>query len=177
MRRIHARALQDDALLSDRAASYFGGAGQTFLVRAKLRASGTLTLTEDRLTYEPDASQGRVEIPIETMCRIGMGSWHEGSGSYVPVLKITHRKNLVFGVQVAHPERWIEAIEGVAARHHIEIAPMPDFTPSLVFRRPRILVALFLLLVLIVSAVPQFFMWVGPVRPAVPSTLPAGASR
>jgi hypothetical protein len=83
----------------------------------------------------------------------------------------------VFGVQVSHPERWIEAIEQAAARHHVRIAPMSDVAPTLVFRRPRLLIALFLLLVLIVSAVPQFFMWTGPVRPAVDAPLPAGASR
>ena len=168
-----ARAVKDGSILADRAASYFGGAGRTFLLRAQLRASGTLTLTDDRLTYEADSPAERVEIPITDVCRLGMGRWHEGTGSYVPVLKVTYRKNLVFGVQVSRPERWLEAIEQVAARHHVTIASMPDPSPSLVFRRPRLLVALFLLLVLIVSAVPQLFLWVGPARPiAVPSPVP-----
>ena len=113
--RFQARAINDEPILVDRAASYFGTAGQVFTIRAKIRANGTLTLTEGKLVFDQSESNTFIEIPIHDIDQLGMGRWHEGTASFVPVLKITYQGNLVFGVHVANPERWIEAIEGVAS--------------------------------------------------------------
>jgi hypothetical protein len=155
--RFQARTITDEPILVDRAASYFGTAGQVFTIRAKIRANGMLTLTEGELIFEQSESSASLEIPIDEIHRLGMGRWHEGTASFVPVLKITYQGNLVFGVHVAHPERWIEAIEGVAARQNL-----PSLTDSrreqrTVFRLSRILIAGFMLLLILSVALPMLF--------------------
>ena len=54
--RFQARTITDEPILVDRAASYFGTAGQVFTIRAKIRAKGTLTLTEGKLIFEQSES-------------------------------------------------------------------------------------------------------------------------
>ena len=156
--KITARALRDDPILVDRAAHYFGTAGQAFLIRATIRADGTLTLTEDALTFscgsEPDLT-----IPIQEIQRLGMGRWHEGTGTFVPVLKITYRGNLILGVQVSHPERWIEAIEGLVKSRHLPALKGPERPAFSLFRHSRVFVVALLLLALLFTALPAFFAW------------------
>jgi hypothetical protein len=92
---------------------------------------------------------------------LGMGRWHEPTGTFVPVLKVRYRRNLVFGVHVSHPERRIEAVESLAALKHY---------PGLRATRPshrlplglRLLVAAVLILVITASALPAFLTRLGP---------------
>lgn len=156
--KLTARALKDEPILVDRAAHYFGTAGQAFLIRATIRADGTLTLTEDALTFscapEPD-----LVIPVHEIQRLGMGRWHEGTGTFVPVLKITYRGNLILGVQVPHPERWIEAIEGLVTSRHLPALKGPERPGFSLIRHSRAIVVGILLLAFLVTALPAFFAW------------------
>ena len=148
-------------ILVERAADYFGNAGQVFVIRAQLPANGTLILTEDRLVFEPQDARSVVEIPLVEIKSLGMGRWHEPTGTFVPVLKVRYRSNLVFGVHVSHPERWIEAVELVAARNHypaLRAAAPPHRLP----RGLRLLVAAVLILVILASALPAFLTRLGP---------------
>lgn len=157
--RFQARAIKDEPILVDRAASYFGTAGQVFLIRAKIRANGTLTLTDEKLVFEQSESSTFIEIPIQDIHRLGMGRWHEGTATFVPVLKVTYQGNLVFGVHVAHPERWIEAIEGVAVRQNLPPLTRPQRDPQTIFRLSRIIIAGFMILLILSTALPMLFSW------------------
>ncbi len=148
-------------ILVERAADYFGNAGQVFVIRAQLPANGTLILTEDRLVFEPENNRSVVEIPLAEIRSLGMGRWHEPTGTFVPVLKVRYRSNLVFGVHVSHPERWIEAVESLAERNHyhtLRAVPPPHRLP----RSLRLLVAAMLILVILASAFPAFLTRFGP---------------
>ena len=148
-------------ILVERAADYFGNAGQVFVIRAQLPANGTLTLTRDRLIFEPESRAHAVEIPVTEIRSLGMGRWHEPSGSFVPVLKVRYRRNLIFGVHVSHPERWIEAVESVAAELQSSELALPRY-PRRLSRGLRLLVAAVLILVLFASAFPAFLTRLGP---------------
>jgi len=158
--RFQARAIKDEPILVDRAASYFGTAGQVFTIRAKIRSNGTLTLTEGKLIFDQSGSGTFIEIPIHDIHRLGMGRWHEGTASFVPVLKITYQGNLVFGVHVAHPERWIEAIEGVATRQDLPSLTRRRRDPRTIFRLSRLLIAGFVILLILTMAIPMLFSWI-----------------
>jgi len=148
-------------ILIERAADYFGNAGQVFVIRAQLPTNGTLTLTEDHLVFEPEDARPTVEIPLMEIKSLGMGRWHEPTGTFVPVLKIRYRRNLVFGVHVSHPERWIEAVESLAALKHysgLRTTRVPHRLP----RGLRLLVAAVLILVIMASALPAFLTRLGP---------------
>ena len=147
-------------ILVERAADYFGNAGQVFVIRAQLPANGTLTLTPDRLIFEPESPGHAVEIPVAEIRSLGMGRWHEPTGSFVPVLKVRYRQNLIFGVHVSHPERWIEAVESVAA--HLQSAGLAPRYPRRLSRGLRLLVTAVLILVLFASAFPAFLTRLGP---------------
>ena len=156
-----AQTTPNPPILIERAADYFGNAGQVFVIRAQLPANGTLILTEDRLVFEPEDTRSVVEIPLGEIRSLGMGRWHEPTGTFVPVLKVRYRRNLVFGVHVSHPERWIEAVESLAVRHHysgLRTATPPNRLP----RGLRLLVAAVLILVLMASAFPAFLTRLGP---------------
>jgi hypothetical protein len=157
--RFQARAIKNEPILVDRAASYFGTAGQVFMIRAKIRANGTLTLTDEKLVFEQSDSGTFIEIPLQDIHRLGMGRWHEGTATFVPVLKITYQGNLVFGVHVAHPERWVEAIEEVAVRQNLPSLTEPRRDPRTVFRLSRILIAGFMILLILSMALPMLFSW------------------
>ncbi len=157
--RFQARAIKNEPILVDRAASYFGTAGQVFMIRAKIRANGTLTLTDEKLVFEQGESGTFIEIPLQDIQRLGMGRWHEGTATFVPVLKITYQGNLVFGVHVAHPERWVEAIEEVAVRQNLPSLTKPRRDPRTVFRLSRILIAGFMILLVLSMALPMLFSW------------------
>jgi len=148
-------------ILVERAADYFGNAGQVFVIRAQLPANGTLILTEDRLVFEPQDARSTVEIPLIEIKSLGMGRWHEPTGTFVPVLKVRYRRNLVFGVHVSHPERWIEAVELLAARNHYPGLRAEAPTHRLP-RGLRLLVAAVLILVILASALPAFLTRLGP---------------
>ena len=148
-------------ILVERAADYFGNAGQVFVIRAQLPANGTLTLTPDRLIFEPEIPGHAVEIPVAETRSLGMGRWHEPTGSFVPVLKVRYRHNLIFGVHVSHPERWFEAVESVAARLQSSELALPS-CPRRLSRGLRLLVAAVLILVLFASAFPAFLTRLGP---------------
>src|SRR5262245_1913053 len=148
-------------ILIERAADYFGNAGQVFVIRAQLPANGTLILTEDRLVFEPEDARTLVEIPLEEIRSLGMGRWHEPTGPFVPVLKVRYRSNLVFGVHVSHPERWIEAVESLAARNHYSGLRVGQPTHRLP-RALRLLVAAVLILIILASALPAFLTRLGP---------------
>ena len=148
-------------ILVERAADYFGNAGQVFVIRAKLPVNGTLTLTPDRLIFEPESPGHAVEIPVSEIRSLGMGRWHEPTGSFVPVLKVRYRQNVIFGVHVSHPERWIEAVESVAARLHSSELALPSY-PRRLSRGLRLLVTAVLILVLFASAFPAFLTRLGP---------------
>jgi len=172
--RIQAHPVREEPILSERAASYFDRAGQAFVVRARITTNGTLTLTESTLIFDRGDLAGPLEIPVETIQRLGMGRWHEGLGSFVPVLKITYQGNLVFGVHVADPNRWVCAIEDLARRRNL---PLMDAQREsrLLFRKSRVLVAAFLLLVGVCMALPALFSWMHatvlseqPAAPAAP---------
>ena len=148
-------------ILVERAADYFGNAGQVFVIRAQLPANGILILTEDRLLFEPEDTRSVVEIPLAEIKSLGMGRWHEPTGTFVPVLKIRYRRNLVFGVHVSHPERWIEAVEALAVRNNYSALS----TGAPAHRLPRglrLLVAAVLILVILASALPAFLTRLGP---------------
>jgi hypothetical protein len=148
-------------ILVEPAANYFGSAGRVFVVRAQLPASGMLTLTGDRLIFEQENLRA-VEIPLAEIHSLGMGRWHEPTGTFVPVLKVGYRKNLVFGVHVPRPERWIEAIEELAHRNHLSaLQPLP-LTSHRFPRGLRLLVAAVLILVLAASTLPAFLTRLGP---------------
>jgi hypothetical protein len=149
-------------ILVERAADYFGNAGQVFVIRAQLPANGTLTLTEDRLVFEPEDARTTVEIPLAEIRSLGMGRWHEPTGTFVPVLKVRYRHNLVFGVHVSHPERWIEAVESLATRNHYPELRAAGASPHRLPRGLRLLVALVLILVIVASALPAFLTRLGP---------------
>lgn len=157
--KLTARALKDEPILVDRAAHYFGSAGRVFPIRAAIRADGILTLTGDAIIFsrgnEPD-----VEIPIAEIQRLGMGRWHEGTGTFVPVLKITYRGNLILGVQVSRPERWIEAIEDLVRSHRLPALKGPDRAAFSPLRHSRIVIIGLLVLGLLFAALPAFFTWV-----------------
>jgi hypothetical protein len=157
--KLPARAFKDEPILVDRAAHYFGIAGRAFALRATIRADGTLTLTEDALIFSRGAEPD-VEIPIAEIQRLGMGRWHEGTGTFVPVLKITYRGNLILGVQVARPERWIEAIEGLVRSHRLPALKGPDRAGFSPLRHSRIVIIGLLVLGLLFTALPAFFAWV-----------------
>lgn len=157
--KLTARVLKDEPILVDRAAHYFGTAGQAFLIRATIRADGTLTLTEEALTFSCEPAPDIV-IPVHEIQRLGMGRWHEGTGTFVPVLKITYRGNLILGVQVAHPERWIEAIEGLVTSRRLPALKGPERPVFSMVRHTRIFVAGILLLAFFFTALPAFFAWV-----------------
>ena len=55
--------------------------------------------------FEPQDTRPVVDIPLAEIKSLGMGRWHEPTGTFVPVLKVRYRNNLVFGVHVSHPER------------------------------------------------------------------------
>lgn len=156
--RIQAHSIREEPILTERATSYFDRAGQAFMIRARIRTNGTLTLTESTLVFDRGDLAGPLEIPVESIQRLGMGRWHEGMGSFVPVLKITYLGNLVFGVHVANPDRWIQAIESLARQRHLPLAES-ERGPRLLFRRSRVLVAAFLLLVGVCMALPSLFSW------------------
>ena len=147
--RIHARAVKDEPILVDRAANYFGTAGQVFSIRAKIRSNGTLTLTDAKLTFEQNDSDVYIEIPTREILRLGMGQWHEGLATFIPVLKITYSGNLVFGVHVAHPERWIEAIEEAAARRDLPSLIRPERNRQAIAKLARIVIVGFITLLIV----------------------------
>jgi uncharacterized protein (DUF1778 family) len=157
--KIHARVLRNDPILVDRAANYFGSPAQMFMIRARIRTNGTLTLTEESLTFEQHDSGAFLEIPIEEIQQLGMGRWHEGMATFVPVLKIIYRGNLVFGVHVADPDRWIEAIEAVASRRSLPFLTASERNPQTVFRLSRMVIIGFVLLLVLSMALPMFFSW------------------
>lgn len=144
-----------EAILADDAASYFGPAGRVFVIRGALPPQGRLHLTEETLHYL-DAAGGCREIPLSGICGIGMGRWHEPSGSFLPVLKIVYDGNLVFGVHVAHPERWMAAFETLAAGGRMPGLDRGRNRPRRAARRSiRLLVAALLVAVLVLGALPQ----------------------
>lgn len=150
--RIHARAIKDEPILVDRAANYFGASGQVFSIRAKIRSNGILTLTDTKLIFEQSDSDAYFEIPIREISRLGMGRWHEGLATFIPVLKVTYQGNLVFGVHVANPERWIEAIEAAAARQNLPSLLGPE-KPARVRTKPARIVIVGAVAMVIVSLV------------------------
>jgi methylmalonyl-CoA epimerase len=110
------RERREEPLLVDRAADYFGSAGRVCVVRPALRTDGSLVLTEDRLIFSEHELGTTVEIPLAEIRNIGMGRWHEPTGSFLPVLKITYQENLILGVHVSRPDRWAAAIEDLIAQ-------------------------------------------------------------
>jgi len=173
---IQAHPVREEPILSERAASYFDRAGQAFMVRGRIRANGTLTLTESNLVFDRGDLAGPLEIPVETIQRLGMGRWHEGLGSFVPVLKITYQGNLVFGVHVADPERWIRALEDLARRRNLPLLEA-ERRPRLLFRKSRLLLAAFLLLVGICMALPALFSWMHATVLSEQAAVPAAPAR
>jgi hypothetical protein len=158
--KIPARVLKDEPILIDRAAHCFGTGGQAFMVRARIRAKGILTLTEETLTFTPGGHDRDIEIPVHEIQRLGMGRWHEGTANFIPVLKITYRSNLILGVQVAHPERWIEAIEGLIARRNLPALKGPERVGFSPLRHSRVVLVVLLVLALLATALPAFLTWV-----------------
>jgi len=86
------------------------------------------------------------------------------------VLRITYRKNLLFGVAVEQPAHWIDAIRnltGAMGRPARAEHPTEDRSP---IRRFRLVVALILLLIVLIgTALPLFFSWMS-VRVMPPHT-------
>jgi len=155
---IQAHPVREEPILVERAASYFDRAGQSLMIRSRIRANGTLSLTETALIFDRGDLAGPIEIPVDAIQHLGMGRWHEGMGSFVPVLKITYHRNLVFGVHVANPDTWIQAIESLAQRRNLPLLES-DRGPRLLFRKSQLLLAAFLLLVGIAMALPALFSW------------------
>ena len=156
-----AETVPNEPILVDRAANYFGTEGAGFHLRSSLRGNGVLTLTEDRLVFDQYLTGTRIEIPLERISRLGVGLWHRFRASGVPVLKITYDQNLVFGVAVAHPERWITAIESLGKRRGrvplVESRTLPLGT----LRRFRLILGVVLLFLLFLSVLlPLLLSWV-----------------
>jgi hypothetical protein len=157
----HAEPLGGAPILQDRGANYFGTEGAGFSLRAHLRGNGVLTLFDDRLVFDQYLTGTHIEFPLEEISRLGVGLWHQFKSAGVPVLKVTYRGNLVFGVAVAHPERWIDAIETLSSgRGHVPVVEERS-VPAPVLRRFRVMAALILVLVLLLTVVlPLLLSWV-----------------
>lgn len=157
--KISAPTLSDVTLLEDRAASCFGIAGQGFLIGSRAGAAGSLVLTEEALVFSYGEEGSVIDIPVHEIHRLGMGRWHEGTGSFVPVLKITYRSNLILAVQVAHPEKWVEAIENLAMRKHLP--PLGKDRPRTIttLRTSRMVIGGILIVALLSTVLPAFFTW------------------
>lgn len=155
------QALRRDPILVDRAARTFGSFREAFAIRSRIRGHGSLSLYEDRLVFERTGEDpSRIEIPLADIQRIGLGRWHRGQTDFVAVLKITYSGNLVFGVHVHQPERWVSAIEACASgAGAIPTVDARSLHP-INFRYSRGLIIGFLLVALLISiALPLFFVW------------------
>ncbi len=139
-------------ILVDRRASTFGSLGAALRLRPGFRETGVLTLYEDRLVYEPAAGE-RVAIAMEEVERLGVGLWQGIRTRGVPVLKITYRKNLMFGVVVARPDRWINAVDTLTAGRPRPPSIDQRAVPRNEVRTFRVAVASILLLVILLGVV------------------------
>ncbi len=156
-----ARPLSGEPILQDRRANYFGTEGAGFNLRAHLRGNGVLALFEDRLVFDQYLTKTHIEIPLEEISRLSVGLWHLLKSQGVPVLKVTYRGNLVFGVAVSHPERWIETIESLSGRRgHSPIIEKRSI-PVREIRGFRVVAAVILIVALLLMVVlPLFLGWV-----------------
>ena len=158
-----ARKLATEPILIDRNALAFGTWG-------KGGGAGMLILTEQAVVF--DQSGSHLEIPVDSIDRLGVGLWHGLQTRGVPVLKITYAGNLVFGVAVAHPESWIRAIEQLTARSQRQPAVDRRYVPKSEVRRFRFVTGAFLVLVLVLTvALPLLFSWMS--AKSAPSPPPA----
>jgi hypothetical protein len=156
-----AESVSSEPILKDRGANYFGTEGAGFNLRAHLRGNGTLALYADRLVFDQYLTGTHIEIPLHEISRLSVGLWHQLATKGVPVLKVTYRGNLVFGVAVAHPERWIEAMENQSRqRGHQPLVEHRNVSLREI-RGFRVVAALILILALLLTvALPLFLSWV-----------------
>ena len=166
----NAQTIKTEPILVDRGANYFGTAGAGFHLKANLRGNGCLALTEEALTFDPYGTGGRIEIPVAEIEELGVGLWHRMKTRGVPVLKVTHHRNLVFGVVVADPTAWIDAIHLLTAgRSRVQRRRVPREE----IRRFRLIVTAFLVLILFLTVVlPLLYTWVSSqaLREVAPSS-------
>ena len=153
--KLPAREPHEEPILVDRAADYFGSPGRVYALRAALRTDGSLALTEDRLIFTEHETGTTVEIPLTEIRNIGMGRWHEPTGTFLPVLKITYRENLILGIHISRPDRWARAFEDLVARGRLPGLREGPKRSRTVPRGFRLLVAGMLVLALVLGALPQ----------------------
>jgi len=156
-----AKPLDNEPILQDRGANYFGTEGAGFNLRAHLRGNGVLALFADRLVFSQYLTGTHIEIPLHEISRLSVGLWHQFSTKGAPVLKVTYRGNLVFGVVVSDPERWIETIDGISGRSGHRPVVERRSVPINEVRSFRLIAALILVVALLLTVVlPLFLSWV-----------------
>jgi hypothetical protein len=170
-----ARTPSPEPILQDGAASSFGIEGAGLSVKSFRRGNGTLTLTGDALIFDPHVPGARIEVPLDTIERLTVGYWHQYRSSVAPVLKVTYRRNLVLGIVVNRPERWINAIRALRDREGQAVRVDPYTSSRTESRHIRILLSgLILFLFLVGVILPVFFSRVRheTLRNAVPRPEP-----
>lgn len=160
--------------LVDAAASCFESAGRALFRRSASRPGGTLALYRDRLEFSRDRTGVPVVIPLAEIRHLGMGRWHEPTGTFLPVLNVTYRGNLVLAIRVEQPQRWMEAIEDLARE-----GLLPSLRPGgerirLGGRSLKAAVAVLLALALAVGALTGIVARLGPRGTPGPAGAAAG---
>lgn len=152
---MRARARVSDAapVLVERART-FGGFGP------RGSRPGMLALTPERLMFTPADGGAVVEIPLDAVDRAVSGFSYGGPAEGRTVLKITYRKNLLFGVAVERPDRWVNAIETFSRERGHRPAVERAAIGREDSRRFRVVAVLMVLLVLLLGILlPLFFSW------------------
>jgi hypothetical protein len=150
-----AGALHPEPILVDDAHSFGVGVWEP-----GKRGKGVLYLTGEALIFVPAGRGTALEIPLGEITGLGTAA-RNGAPAARNVLRITYSGNLVLGLAVEEPQRWVNAIDALTrGRGQKTILDKPLVT-RLEMHRFRVVVAMILLLLVLVStALPLFFTWI-----------------